>query len=41
MTDYIDKGPDGEELPFIEDIKDEMEEIYFPNEEDRDAYNND
>ena len=41
MTDNYDKGPDGEDLPFIEDIREEMEVLYYPNEEDRDAYNND
>ena len=41
MKDNYDKGPDGEDLPFIEDLKDELEELLFPNEEDRDAYNND
>ena len=41
MADNYDKGPDGEDLPFIEDIMDEMDELLSPNEEDRDAYYND
>lgn len=41
MNYDFDKGPDGEDLPFAEDIKEEIDELYYPNEEDRDAYYND
>ena len=40
MKDDYDKGPDGEDLPFIEDIAESILEWIFPNEEDRDDYMN-
>ena len=41
MNEEYDKGPDGEDLPFIEDIVDDLLDLVAPNEEDRDAFYND
>lgn len=39
MYEY-DKGPDGEDLPFSDEVTEESLDMMFPNEDDRDDYIN-